>query len=58
MALWRGSALARCLLGKGRWLQSVGIGYRFEFKPKMNIRLDLGFGQNSTGFYFQVGEAF
>lgn len=45
-------------LGKGRWLQSVGIGYRFEFKPKMNIRLDLGFGQNSTGFYFQVGEAF
>ncbi len=40
------------------WLPSVGVGYRFEFKPRMNIRLDFGVGQDSTGFYFQVGEAF
>ncbi|WP_232012474.1 BamA/TamA family outer membrane protein [Cedecea lapagei] len=45
-------------LGEGRWLPSVGVGYRFEFKPRMNIRLDYGIGKGSSGFYFQVGEAF
>lgn len=42
----------------GHWLPSVGAGYRFEFKKNMNIRLDYGLGQHSSGFYFQVGEAF
>lgn len=45
-------------LGTKHWLPSVGIGYRFEFKPRMNVRLDFGVGKDSTGFYFQVGEAF
>ncbi|WP_340618044.1 BamA/TamA family outer membrane protein [Xenorhabdus entomophaga] len=45
-------------LGTRHWLPSVGIGYRFEFKPRMNVRLDFGVGKGSTGFYFQVGEAF
>ncbi|WP_145564617.1 BamA/TamA family outer membrane protein [Yersinia aldovae] len=45
-------------LGKSSWLPSVGVGYRFEFKPRMNVRLDFGVGKDSTGFYFQVGEAF
>ncbi|MEX6156557.1 BamA/TamA family outer membrane protein [Providencia manganoxydans] len=45
-------------LGEGHWLPSIGAGYRFEFKPRMNVRLDFGVGRNSTGFYFQVGEAF
>lgn len=45
-------------LGEGHWLPTVGAGYRFEFKPRMNVRLDFGVGRNSTGFYFQVGEAF
>lgn len=61
IALWAGSGTlsdnARDL-GKGHWLPSFGVGYRFEFKPKMNVRLDLGIGKGSTGFYFQVGEAF
>lgn len=39
-------------------LPTAGIGYRFEVKPAMNIRLDLGFGKESAGFYFQVAEAF
>lgn len=39
-------------------LPSVGAGYRFEVKPDMNIRLDLGVGKESVGFYFQVAEAF
>lgn len=45
-------------LGKGHWLPNAGIGYRFEFKPRMNVRLDFGIGKESSGFYFQVGEAF
>lgn len=45
-------------LGKSSWLPSVGTGYRFEFKPRMNVRLDYGVGKGSSGFYFQVGEAF
>lgn len=45
-------------LGKSSWLPSVGVGYRFEFKPRMNVRLDYGVGKSSSGFYFQVGEAF
>ena len=43
---------------EGHWLPSVGVGYRFEFKKRMNVRLDYGLGQRSSGFYFQVGEAF
>ncbi|QKJ50930.1 BamA/TamA family outer membrane protein [Providencia rettgeri] len=45
-------------LGQSHWLPTVGVGYRFEFKPRMNVRLDFGIGSNSTGVYFQVGEAF
>jgi outer membrane protein assembly factor BamA len=39
-------------------LPSVGAGYRFMFKPRVNVRLDFGVGRDSAGFYFQVGEAF
>lgn len=45
-------------LDDGRWLPSAGVGYRFEFKPRVNVRLDYGVGKASSGFYFQVGEAF
>jgi len=45
-------------LNNGRWLPSTGIGYRFAFKPRINVRLDYGIGKGSSGFYFQVGEAF
>lgn len=45
-------------LGSGHWLPTTGIGYRFEIKPDINIRLDYGIGKASSGFYFQLGEAF
>ncbi|WP_438288359.1 BamA/TamA family outer membrane protein [Edwardsiella tarda] len=45
-------------LGSSRWLPTLGVGYRFAFKPGINIRLDYGIGRASSGFYFQVGEAF
>ena len=45
-------------LDDGRLLPSAGVGYRFEFKTRVNVRLDYGIGKGSSGFYFQVGEAF
>ncbi|QHA87079.1 BamA/TamA family outer membrane protein [Serratia rhizosphaerae] len=59
--LWAGTGtMSRSAgdLGSGNWLPTVGAGYRFEFKPRMNVRLDFGVGRQSSGFYFQVGEAF
>lgn len=45
-------------LGNHPLLPTAGVGYRFAVKPAMNVRLDLGFGRESVGFYFQVAEAF
>lgn len=39
-------------------LPNYGIGYRWEFKHLINVRLDLGFGRNQTGFIFSINEAF
>lgn len=39
-------------------LPNAGIGYRLAFKYRSNVRLDLGFGKNEIGFYFNVNEAF
>ena len=57
---------------KFRWdntLYSFGCGYRFEFKNRMNIRLDYGWGvygnqtlpwdrKRSSAFLFTASEAF
>ncbi|QIR14912.1 BamA/TamA family outer membrane protein [Shewanella aestuarii] len=39
-------------------LPNVGVGYRLEVKPKVNLRLDLAYGKGDSGFYFNVNEAF
>lgn len=39
-------------------LPNFGIGYRWEFKNKVNIRLDFGIGKGQTGFIFNINEAF
>lgn len=39
-------------------LPNYGFGYRWEFKKRVNVRLDLGFGKNQTGFIFNINEAF
>lgn len=39
-------------------LPNYGIGYRWEFKRRVNVRLDLGFGRKQTGFIFSINEAF
>jgi len=39
---------------------SYGIGLRFVFNQKegINLRADLGFGENTDGLYISVEEAF
>ncbi len=40
-------------------LPNYGIGYRWEFKKRMNVRLDYGFGKSGqSGFLFSINEAF
>jgi hypothetical protein len=41
-----------------RILPNFGIGYRWEFKKRVNVRLDLGFGKKETGVIFSINEAF
>ncbi len=39
-------------------LPNAGVGYRWEFKHRVNVRLDLGFGRDGAGFIFNINEAF
>lgn len=40
-------------------LPNWGIGYRWEFKKDVNVRLDYGFGKSGQGgFLFNINEAF
>ncbi len=39
-------------------LPNYGIGYRWEFKKRVNVRVDLGFGKHQRGFIFSINEAF
>lgn len=40
-------------------LPNYGIGYRWEFKKDVNVRLDYGFGKGGqSGFLFNINEAF
>lgn len=39
-------------------LPNFGIGYRWEFKNRVNVRLDFGFGKGEKGAVFSINEAF
>ena len=41
-----------------RILPNAGVGFRWEFKKRVNVRLDVGFGKNTYGFEFNINEAF
>ena len=61
LALWVGAGTVFPKFSDIRWrkvLPNYGIGYRWEFKKRVNIRLDLGFGRHQTGFIFSINEAF
>ena len=53
-----GGTLGKTIVEFEKWLPSAGIGYRFEIQPRMNLRLDFGFGRESNAFYFNFNEAF
>lgn len=61
MVFWLGTgaiAASPGALTSATWLPNVGIGYRFAFKPRVNVRVDAGFGKDTKGIYFQINEAF
>jgi hypothetical protein len=44
--------------GLKNWLPNGGVGYRLEVQPRMNLRIDIGVGRETQGFYFNFNEAF
>ena len=40
------------------WLPNFGIGYRHEIQPRMNLRIDIGFGSETMGVYLNFNEVF
>lgn len=39
-------------------LPNFGVGYRWEFKKNVNVRLDFGIGKGESGVVFNINEAF
>jgi hypothetical protein len=44
--------------GLKNWLPNGGVGIRYEVQPRMNARVDLGFGRNINAIYVSFNEAF
>lgn len=61
LVVWLGAAEVFPDYGSLRFrriLPNAGIGYRWQFKKGVNVRLDYGFSRNGTGFIFNINEAF
>lgn len=61
VAMWAGAATVTPRLSDLSWrkvLPCFGVGYRWEFKQRTNIRLDFGVGRGETAFIFNINEAF
>ena len=61
VAVWVGAGEVFPTLRDVRWreiLPNAGLGYRWEFKQRVNVRLDVGFGRDGAGFIFNINEAF
>lgn len=61
VVVWGGAGNVFPKFNKFRWretLPSYGFGYRWEFKNRVNIRLDYGIGKGQSSFYFNINEAF
>lgn len=62
IAVWVGAGNVFPSLNKfnpAHTLPNYGIGYRWEFKKRVNVRLDYGFGKKGqNGFLFSINEAF
>ncbi len=42
----------------GHVLPNYGLGLRWEFKNRVNVRVDYGFGKDTHGLVFNINEAF
>ncbi|MGQ1787705.1 hypothetical protein [Saccharicrinis sp. GN24d3] len=40
------------------WLANFGAGIRYEIQPRLNVRIDYGFGKDNQGLYVSISEAF
>ena len=61
IVLWGGAAILfpeTSAISMRKLLPNYGIGYRWEFKKHVNVRLDLGFGKAQKGVNFSINEAF
>jgi outer membrane protein assembly factor BamA len=61
IAVWAGLGNVFPHFGRIAWrktLPNAGVGYRWEFKKGINIRIDYGLTRNGGGFIFNIGEAF
>ncbi|UJF17590.1 BamA/TamA family outer membrane protein [Vibrio sp. SS-MA-C1-2] len=60
MVVWGGVGYVAPTLSNfyDNFLYSYGVGYRYELQPRMNVRVDLGFGPSESGFYLTFTEAF
>lgn len=61
VVLWGGAGNTFPKFSGFEWDQTLptfGIGYRWEFKNRVNVRLDYGIGKGQTSFYFNINEAF
>lgn len=61
ITVWVGGGVVFPRFDRLRWrmfLPNYGIGYRWEFKKRVNVRLDYGFGRHESGFIFSINEAF
>lgn len=61
VAVWGGAGNVFPNFHHFKWketLPTYGIGYRWEFKNRVNVRLDYGIGKGQSAFYFNIDEAF
>lgn len=61
MVVWAGMGEVFPEADALRWrkvLPNAGIGYRWEFKRRVNVRIDYGITRNGGGFMFNINEAF
>lgn len=59
--VWGGAGNVFPKLADFRWgetLPNYGVGLRWELKKRVNIRIDYGFGKNTSGFLLNINEAF
>ena len=61
IGVWGGVGTVFHRFDEIRWnrlLPSWGVGYRWEFKKNVNVRVDVGFGKHSSGFSIGLNESF